>query len=66
MRLIATTTKLIFGVTGGKQNIQEIEVLAGLKEPQLDAYGAFATSETSDLLSWGSDLEICLGTTEFR
>jgi hypothetical protein len=47
-----TTGKLTFAVTSGKQNINDIHTLAGLVEPELDAFGVPATEEGSETLTY--------------
>jgi hypothetical protein len=55
----ATTDKLVFGVTSGKQDIKEITVKSGTKKPAFRGWGfAAITMEASDELTFEEALEV--------
>jgi hypothetical protein len=53
-----TTSKVIFGVTSGKQDIKAISVLGAVVEPELVAFSDTVTEEASESLSFGSAVEV--------
>jgi hypothetical protein len=52
------TEKVIFGVTSGKQNVKDIDLSTGLVAPELVAFGAAATEETTESLTYEKAVEV--------
>jgi hypothetical protein len=52
------TNKLVFGVTGGGQNINQITVKSGTKSPELEAWGLDWTIAATDEVAFEEALEV--------
>jgi hypothetical protein len=56
------SSKVIFGVTSGKQNIKDIDLsIGGLAKPELNAFSTAATEETEETeeaLSYEKEVEV--------
>jgi hypothetical protein len=53
-----TTSKIAFSTSSGKQEIKDIDTLAGLIEPKLTMFTAIATEETTEEITWGKAIEV--------
>jgi hypothetical protein len=53
-----TTSKVVFSTASGKQQIKDLDTLAGLIEPQLTAFSESATEETTEEVTWGKAIEL--------
>jgi hypothetical protein len=53
-----TTGKLVLGVTGGAQNITDIDLPTGLVKPALTAFSTTATESVTDNLTFSSKTEV--------
>jgi hypothetical protein len=57
--VVTTTGKLIFSETGGKQNITDVDLsTGGLVAPELTAFSATATEETTESLTFNPEIEV--------
>jgi streptogrisin C len=53
------SSKVIFGVSSGKQNIKDIDLsIGGLAKPELNAFSTAATEETEEALSYEKEVEV--------
>jgi hypothetical protein len=51
-------SNLLYGISGGSQQIHKIAVLSGTKEPALTAYSVSAAQEGADVFEFGGEIEI--------
>jgi hypothetical protein len=53
-----TTSKVSFSTSSGKQEIKDIDTLAGFIEPELTAFSFSATEEAAEEITWGKAIEV--------